>query len=73
MKIDHHGGELGVLGAPQWMVDMLETFSKWREELSNASSNEELVDLPRNQHSVKNPLYRSLQREVTLGRRVLNL
>lgn len=59
---------LAVSSTPQWMIDILETLMEWRTKLPG----KDMKHLPRKENSVKNPLYRSLSREVSIGISVLN-
>jgi len=60
---DEDGGAV-----PQWMIDLKDQAEKWLEDIPE--SMEKLVE---KSDSIKNPLFRFMRREFTIGRKVLNL
>jgi len=65
---DGNSDEAEAGAVPQWMVELRNTAQKWLEDVPKT-----MQKLQEKQDSIKNPLFRFMRREFTIGSKVLHL
>ena len=53
---------------PQWMLDLSDNAQRWLEQLPQGG----IMNLKESSESIKNPLFRFVRREITIGKKVLS-
>ena len=53
---------------PQWMLDLCDNAQRWLEQLPQGG----MASIKETQESIKNPLFRFVRRELTIGKKVLS-